>query len=124
MCCEKPSKNRNQLKQTKHKTHKPLETLESLCLTADSVPNQPAGTSCQKPEYPSKSCNSSNYSFPKLELDKGQGELRLLFFKLHERQIGISIKWFLLQEYLRKTRANPIRRTEMSPSYFEESRSL
>ena len=42
MCCENPGKNRNQLKQTKHKTHKPLETLESLSLTA-ALGAEPAG---------------------------------------------------------------------------------
>lgn len=77
MCCENSSKNRNQLKQAKHKTRKPLETLESLCLTAALADEPACGTSCQKLEYPSKSCNSSHYGFPKLELDKDWGELRL-----------------------------------------------
>lgn len=77
MCCENPSKNRNQLKQTKHKTRKPLETLESLCLTAALCAcAEPAHWHViRKPEYPLKSCNSSNYSFLKLELDNGLGEL-------------------------------------------------
>lgn len=33
MRSENPGKNRNQLNQTKHTTRKPLETLESLCLS-------------------------------------------------------------------------------------------
>lgn len=40
VCCENLSKNTNQLKQTKHKTGKPLETLELLFLTAASVLSQ------------------------------------------------------------------------------------
>lgn len=31
------------------------------------------------------------------------------------------MKWFLVQEYLRIAQANPFSRTEMSPSYFEDS---
>lgn len=84
-----------------------------------SIGAEPApGISCQEPEHPSKNCNASNHSCPKIVLEKGLGEFSLFLKKqLHEHQIRISMKWFLVQEYLRNTQANTIGRSKMSPSY-------
>lgn len=75
MCCENPSKNTNQLKQTKHKTHKPLETLESLFLTAASVLSQLLAFHAKSLSTLQRAVILQNHSCPKIVLDKGLGKL-------------------------------------------------
>lgn len=78
------------------RTHKPLETLVSLCLTAALSARPDCWHFVLKAQVPSKSHNPSNCSFPKQGLNKDQGELWLLLKSLPGHQIGIHMKWLLI----------------------------